>query len=101
MVLLLAAAVVKFAAALAAWLLVSCAAPPHILLPPWYYLALALTFGAAGLSLFAAGGHGTPARYLGAAFVFFGTLFADRVLFARVACMDQAAVAASRVVVAL
>jgi hypothetical protein len=102
MLVLLAAAVVKFAAALAAWLLVSCvAAEPHVLLPPWYYLALALTFGGAGMSLFAAGLRGTPARYLGASFVFFGTLFADRVLFARIGCMAPSAATMTLAVIAL
>jgi len=102
MVVFLAAAVIKFASAFAAWLLVSCAtAPPHVLLPPWYYLALALTFGGAGMFLFAAGRRGTPARYLGAAFVFFGTLFADRVLFARVGCMGQPMIGMSRALIAV
>jgi hypothetical protein len=102
MILLLAAAGVKLAASLAAWLLVPCiAAASRYPLPPWYYLALALTFGGAGTALVAAGARGTPARYLGASFVCFGTLFADRLLFARLDCLAAGAVAPARVILSL
>src|SRR5918995_1300256 len=101
MTLLLAAAGAKLLAALNAWLLVPCVATSRFWLPPWYYLGLSLTFGAAGYALTSGGRGGGPARYLGATFVFFGTLFADRVLFGRLECLTGTPAAAVRLMLAL